>query len=338
VSALAGLKCESLFGSRDDRAPGDLRTHPGPGWRRAHPSEEIGSGKARVNLAYLRIMSWNEIAWPAVRIAVCVYAGLCLLVLFRQDRYVYYPDRVIDLAPDALGMAFDDVILQTQDGVRITGWWVPARPATPERPAHTVLFCHGNAGDIGDRVGSIKTFHDLGLNVLIFDYRGYGHSTGKPTEEGTYLDAQAAWNYLKAERGIPPHTIVVFGRSLGGTVASWLAEQTDPGLLFLESTFTSAADIAAGMFPLLPARWLCRYGYNAVDRVRRVRCPVFITHGRQDTMIPFRHAQRILKAAHEPKQLVELDGGHNDGGLDATPGAQAAFRAFLDEHVPLAAR
>jgi uncharacterized protein len=298
----------------------------------------IETGQTGAGMAYLRIMAWNAMVWPAVRIAVAVYGGLCLLVLFRQDRYVYYPDRVIDLAPDALGMAFEDVVYQTQDGVRITGWWVPAHPDDPARPAHTLLFCHGNAGDIGDRVGSIKTFHDMGLNVLIFDYRGYGHSTGKPDEQGTYLDAQAAWNYLKAGRGIPPHRIVVFGRSLGGAVAAWLAEQTDPGLLVLESTFSSAADMAAAMFPLLPARWLCRYGYNAVDRVRRVRCPVFIMHSREDGLVPFRHAERILKAAREPKRLVEISGGHNDGGLDVHPGAQAAFRAFLDEHVPLVLR
>lgn len=276
----------------------------------------------------------SEITWSAIRIGVAVYAGLCLLVLFRQSRYVYFPDREIATAPDAVGLAFDDVVLQTQDGVKITGWFVPAYPQDPLKPARTVLFCHGNAGDIGDRVGSVKTFHDMGLNVFLFDYRGYGHSTGRPSEEGTYLDAQAAWNYLKAERGYAPHTIIIFGRSLGGAVASWLAEQVNPGLLFLESTFSSAADMAAKMYPLLPAKWLCRYGYDSVHRVGNVRCPVLVTHSPDDEMIPFRHAKRIVKAAREPKALVELSGSHNGGGLDAHPDAQAAFRAFLDDHAP----
>jgi fermentation-respiration switch protein FrsA (DUF1100 family) len=276
----------------------------------------------------------SDLVWSAIRIGVTVYAGLCLLVVFRQSKYLYFPDRIIDLTPDAVDLAFEDIVLVTQDGERITGWFVPAYPETPHKPVRTVLFCHGNAGDIGDRVSSVKTFHDLGLNVLLFDYRGYGHSTGRPTEEGTYLDAQAAWNYLKAERGFAPHTIIIFGRSLGGAVAVWLAEQVHPGMLFMESTFASAGDMAATMFPLLPARWLCRYDYNAVRCVRNVRCPVFIAHSPNDETIPFRHAQRIFKAAREPKALVELQGGHNEGGLDACPAAQTAFRAFLDEYAP----
>ncbi|MBN1558483.1 MAG: alpha/beta hydrolase [Lentisphaerae bacterium] len=274
-----------------------------------------------------------ELAWSVIRIAVAVYAGLCFLVLFRQGRYVYFPDREIGLTPEALNMAYDDVVLQTQDGVRITGWFVPGAPDGALKRRLTLLFCHGNGGDIGDRVGSIKVFHDMGFDVFIFDYRGYGHSTGRPSEHGTYLDAQAAWNYLKGTRSVAPQDIVVFGRSLGGAVAAWLAEQVNPGALFLESTFTSAKDMAQRMFPLLPGRLLCRYDYNAVDRVGRVRCPVFVTHSREDEMIPFRHGERIFEGAREPKAFCELTGSHNAGGFDIHPDCRQALAAFLNEHL-----
>ena len=183
----------------------------------------------------------------AFRIAGAVYLGLCLLLMLRQSRYVYHPDRTVSLTPDRIGLAYEALRLKTEDGETLAAWWIPAQRAAP-----TLLFFHGNAGDIGDRLGSIRTFHDMGLNVLIFDYRGYGESTGKPSEPGTYADAMAAWTYLNAERGIPPSRIVVFGRSLGGAVASWLAARVDPGALILESTFTSAPAMAHGMFPFLP--------------------------------------------------------------------------------------
>jgi len=275
----------------------------------------------------------SETMLSILRVGGAVYIGLCLLIVFRQSRYVFYPDRDVGLTPDYFGMTYDEVCIQTQDGETLMGWFVPASPPAGAPPPPTILFCHGNAGDIGDRVGSIKTFHDLGLNVFIFDYRGYGHSTGKPSEQGTYLDAQAAWNYLKGERGMPASSIVIAGRSLGGAVASWLAGQVHPGALYIESTVTSAPDMAAKMFPLFPTRLLCRFRYDTLANLRKVSSPVFVAHSRDDEMIPLKHGQRIHKRAREPKRFMELSGGHNDGGLDVNPACQKALIEFLGEHL-----
>jgi fermentation-respiration switch protein FrsA (DUF1100 family) len=229
-------------------------------------------------------------------------------------------------------MDFEGVELRTEDGETIAAWFVPAPGGLPRG---TVLFCHGNAGNIGDRIGSIATFHNLKMDVLIFDYRGYGQSTGKPSEKGTYRDAMAAWSYLTEERGLRPGQIAVFGRSLGGGVASWLAARTQPGALVLESAFTSAGDMATKMFPLLPGKLVCRFRYDSLAQLKEIRAPVLIAHSRDDTMIPIKYGRRLFEAAREPKRFVEMAGDHNAGGLDVDPEYQRVFREFMDQHLDL---
>ena len=260
-----------------------------------------------------------------------MYVGLCVVMLFRQSRYVYYPDRVVGLTPQYFRIPYEEVRIPTADGETLAAWFVPAR-AGDTNGTFTVLFCHGNAGDIGDRIDSIKTFHDLGYAVLIFDYRGYGESTGTPGEKGTYRDAMAAWRYLLDTRGLQDRAVIVFGRSLGGSIAAWLATQVTPGALVLESSFTSARDMAARMFRILPIRYLCRFKYATVEYVRNVKCPVVVAHSTDDEMIPFTHGQRIFEAAPEPKFFQALSGGHNSGGMDGHPAYQQKLKAFLDAH------
>ena len=271
------------------------------------------------------------IGLSVVKIVAAAYAGLCLLVVARQSKYVYYPDRDLAATPADDKMEYEDVRLQTSDGETIAGWYVPV--ATNREQAPVLLDCHGNAGDIGDRVWSVRTFHDLGLNVLIFDYRGYGQSTGKPTEQGTYLDAMAAWDYLTGEKGFPTNRVIVFGRSLGGSVASWLAEQVSPSALVIESAFTSAPDMAGKVFPYLPGRLLCRFKYDALSHVKKIHCPILIAHSRDDEMVPIQNGRRLFAAANEPKVFVEMRGEHNSGGLDVDPDYQAILGKFIVEHV-----
>jgi fermentation-respiration switch protein FrsA (DUF1100 family) len=258
-----------------------------------------------------------------------VYVGLCLVVLFRQSAYVYYPEKGVALTPGYFDIAFEDLKLTTQDGETLGAWFVQA--STNDGATRTILFCHGNAGNLGDRLDSIRTFRGMGYHVLAFDYRGYGDSTGKPTENGTYEDAMTAWRYLTETRGIDARRIVVFGRSLGGAVATWLATQVDPLALIVESSFTSAPDMAAKMFWYLPVRALCRFRYDNLARMSSLRCPVLVAHGREDKMIPFSHGQRLYEAAPEPKRFVEIQGGHNDGGLDANPHYQEILKGFIKE-------
>ena len=190
---------------------------------------------------------WS-ICWPVGLAVAGLYVGLAAMVFVSQSRLVYYPQRGIIATPGQIGLSYDAVTFEAADGVRLSGWFVPA-----EAPRGVILFCHGNAGNISHRLESIRVFHRLGLSTFIFDYRGYGQSEGRPTEQGTYLDAEAAWRYLVQERRVAPTEIIVFGRSLGGAIAAWLAQDHTPRALIVESTFTSVRDMASHLYPFLPA-------------------------------------------------------------------------------------
>jgi fermentation-respiration switch protein FrsA (DUF1100 family) len=241
---------------------------------------------------------------------VAVYAGLALYLYVFQARYVYFPElpsRQVDATPADIGLAFEAVRLNTADGETLAGWFIPAPAARG-----TLLYLHGNGGNIGHRLDQIEVFHRLGLNVFIIDYRGYGTSSGKPSEEGTYQDALAAWNYLTQQKRLAPDRIVVFGESLGGSIAAWLAARHPPAGLVMYASFTSVPDMAQALYPMFPASLLARYRYDTRAALARVACPVLILHSPEDEIIPFSHGQALLEAAHAPKRLVELRGGHND--------------------------
>lgn len=274
-------------------------------------------------------MRIQEVVWPVIRIGVASYVGLALLLYFRQGRYVYYPSRALSLTPATAQLKYEDVNVATKDGVAIHGWFVPGRDS-----GRTVLFCHGNAGNIWNRIDVIWMLHEMGYSVCIFDYRGYGRSGGKPTEAGTYLDAEAVWAWLVDAKGVAPGRIVIHGESLGGAVAAWLAERKQPGALVLESTFTSLPDMAARVYPFLPARWLCRFRYDTLGCMPGIHCPVLVAHGRDDEMIPFAFGQRLFRAANDPKAFFELKGSHNTGREDSGRGYQAALKAFIEKSVP----
>jgi fermentation-respiration switch protein FrsA (DUF1100 family) len=175
-----------------------------------------------------------------------------------------------------------------------------------------LLFFHGNAGNISHRLDSIRQFQALGLSVLIIDYRGYGQSEGRTTESGIYRDADAAWRYLIENRGMVANDIVIFGRSLGASVASRLAAQTQPLALIVESSFTSVPDIAQDLYPWLPVHWLSRLSHATREYVRDVHCPVLVVHSRDDEIIPFHHGETIFASANEPRTLLAIRGTHND--------------------------
>ncbi|MEJ2762125.1 MAG: alpha/beta hydrolase, partial [Gammaproteobacteria bacterium] len=224
--------------------------------------------------------------------------------------YIYFPDRMLVATPARVSLPYEEVDLQTRDRIRLHGWFIPAPDARL-----TLLFLHGNAGNISHRLESLQVFHELGVNVFIFDYRGYGGSDGKPSEQGTYRDASAAWHYLTEIRGIPGSRIVLFGRSLGGALAVWLAGRTRPAALILESTFTSVRDMAARFYPYLPVSLLIRVRYPTLDRIGSLHLPILIVHSADDEIIPYACARRLYDAAPGPKVLLTLHGGHNDGFL-----------------------
>ncbi|NNL00037.1 MAG: alpha/beta hydrolase [Xanthomonadales bacterium] len=262
--------------------------------------------------------------------AVSVYLILLLMLYLLQGRMVYLanlPGRTLTATPADIGLEHEDVSLVTVDNEELHGWYIPAT-----NPGGVVLFFHGNAGNISHRLESIEIFNELNLDVLIIDYRGYGQSTGKATEQGTYLDAQAAWDYLVDKRGVAPGDMVIFGRSLGGAVASWLAARTTPGAVILESCFTSGVDMAARLYPFLPARLITRLKYPVKDYVKQLSSPLLVVHSQQDEIIPFDMGQSIFTAAPEPKEIMQLSGDHNGGFLLNRERYQAAIGKFLERH------
>lgn len=239
------------------------------------------------------------------------YALLLLVLYLRQGSLLYLPGipgREIAATPAVIGLTHEDVELRTADGIRLHGWFVTARNARG-----VVLFFHGNAGNISHRLDSLRIFHQLGYSTLIIDYRGYGLSEGKPTEPGTYRDAEAAWQYLVEQRGELPDRIVVFGRSLGAAVAAYVAERYRPRALIVESAFTSVPDMAAELYPVFPVRLLARLRYDTRARLAGVNCPVLVVHSPDDEIIPYSHGRELFAAAREPKQMLVLRGGHNEG-------------------------
>jgi fermentation-respiration switch protein FrsA (DUF1100 family) len=256
--------------------------------------------------------------------AVLVYAGWGLTLLFMQPRLIYRPLREVVCTPADRGLRHEDVAFRSRDGVKLAGWYVPASDAR-----FTVLFCHGNGGNIMHAINAVKTFHEMGLNCLAFDYRGYGDSEGKPTEAGTYLDALAAFDWLTQVKGTPAERIILCGRSLGGAIAAHLATEVRPAALALEGTFTSYADIGAHFYPYMPVRLFARFRYDTLASVKQVRCPLLVVHSKDDRVVPLQFGARLFDAAPQPKQFTEIIGSHNDGFVVSADRYKAAWLQWI---------
>ena len=273
--------------------------------------------------------------WNVLGVLAAAYGGLALGLFIIQSHLVFYPEteREVAATPALAGLQYEDIHLKTVDGIGLHGWYIPAA-----QPRGTVLFLHGNAGNISHRLDSIEMFHRLGYSTLIFDYRGYGNSGGTPTEQGTYRDAEAAWRYLTEQRHIPSCRIVLFGESLGGAVAAWLAAREKPAALVIASGFTSVPDLGQQLYPYLPVRWLARIRYDTREYLRAVTAPVLIAHSPEDDIIPFEHGRALSAAANPPKQFLELAGGHNDGFIFMRESWVRVLGDFLGEQMDMACR
>ena len=221
---------------------------------------------------------------------------------------------------------FEDVRFKAGDGVELNGWFFPAATNSP-RVHIAFLICHGNGGNISHRLGLCRTLLETGAAVFVFDYRGYGRSKGQPGEEGTYLDAQAAYGWLR-QKGFRGGNIIGFGESLGGAVAAELALHETLGGIVLQSTFTSIPDIGAELFPWLPVRWMSTIKYDTRSKLPRLKVPVLVMHSRADDLVGFHHAEKNFAAANEPKFFCELRGAHNEA-LWEQPEFRAAIEKFM---------
>ena len=241
-------------------------------------------------------------------IVLSVWILFTLLLYFFQSHYIYQPYKNVTNTPAEINLDYEEVTLNTEDGILLHGWWLPRSDAS-----YTLLFLHGNAGNISHRLPSLEFFHELGVSVFIIDYRGYGKSEGSPGEQGTYDDAEAAWQYLVNKKHIKPEQIIIFGRSLGGAVASWLATKYDAAAVILESTFTSIADMGSHYYPYLPIKLINHIKYDTLDRIKSINIPLLIIHSREDEIVPFRFGESLYAVANDPKHFLEINGDHNYG-------------------------
>jgi pimeloyl-ACP methyl ester carboxylesterase len=221
---------------------------------------------------------------------------------------LYFPSRVIVQTPEEAGLDSRELSLRTEDGALLHGWWIGARS---ESLGH-LLLCHGNAGNVGDRVLHAALLTAAGFDVLLFDYRGYGRSSGSPDERGTYRDARAALAWLLEQPGVDPARVFYLGESLGGAVAVDLALERPPAGLVLLSTFTSVRELGRLHYPFLPTS-LIPDAYPTVRRVPGLRTPLLVLHGDRDEIVPLTQARALFAAAPEPKLMHVFGGaGHND--------------------------
>ena len=261
-----------------------------------------------------------------------VYIFIAVVFVFGYLRYfehrsLYFPMEEIEIVPSAIGLAYEDVYFETEDGVKINAWFV-TDPLKDSK--YTLLFSHGNGGNISHRVEKIGMLSKLGLDVFIFDYRGYGRSSGRPSEKGFYRDVEAAYNYLVSEKNIQPERIIVYGESLGGSVAIDLASRKKVRALITESAFSSTVDMAKALYPRLPA-FLISTKFDAVSRVKDLSIPKLIIHSKNDDIVPFAQSVKLFKAAPEPKKHLVLVGSHNSCYVDSKEAYVKGMQEFLKD-------
>jgi fermentation-respiration switch protein FrsA (DUF1100 family) len=282
--------------------------------------DEIGRGHTDYPVRKVKSMVWTALGAAAIG-----YIAMAALMVVFQSRLLFFPDRHIVMTPADVGLPYESVKFDAEDGVTLAGWFVPGRSES----RGVALFCHGNAGNISHRLEAIQTFHRLGLDTFIFDYRGFGESGGKVSEQGTYMDAAGAWQYLVRTRHVAPEDIVIVGRSLGGAIAAWLAQDRTPRALIVEATFSSVPDVGAKAYPIFPVRLLSRFRYATAEYVRNVTSPILVVHSRADEMIPIELGRKVFDAANEPKQFLELQGSHNEGFFRSASVYEKGIAEFL---------
>jgi fermentation-respiration switch protein FrsA (DUF1100 family) len=242
---------------------------------------------------------------------------------------VFFPDPYLIGTPADYGLAFEEVFFPAEDGVNLHGWWVP------KEGAPTLLWFHGNAGNISHRLENIKLLHDLAhVQVFIFDYREYGKSQGQICREGTFKDALAAYRYVTETRGIPAGDLVLFGRSLGTALATDLAVRYPCRAIIIESPFTNSKEMAKLYAPFM-FDWRPKVPYDNIGKIGQVKVPVMVVHGAHDEIIPADMGRRVFAAAPEPKELYVIPGAHHNDTYDVGgPEYFARLQAFIERSAP----
>ena len=281
-------------------------------------SDEAVSRNVRLKQAGVRL-----VLYPLL-----VYVDLLVIVMFLENALIYHPSRYPegDWSLSRDGFKPIDCLFKTEDGVEIHAWYIKA-----DKPVGTLLYFHGNAGNLSHRAPILEQLVAHDLSVLIIDYRGFGRSQDvKPSEDGLYQDGRAAWRYLTETEKVPPERIVLMGNSLGGTVACQLAGEVKCAGLIMQSSFTSIGDMSKEVIPLLPLGWALRHKMRNLEKLRTITLPKLLIHGKRDEIIPFSHGERLMAAAAEPKEFYPIaHAGHNDLWMVGGVAYHQKLRAFV---------
>ncbi|MFH1442104.1 MAG: alpha/beta hydrolase [Candidatus Omnitrophota bacterium] len=253
-----------------------------------------------------------------------LFLGL-VVIYFRyiEKRSLFYPAKELELTPEQAGLNYEDVYFDSSGKVQLNGWFIPSK-----ENRYTIIFCHGNAGNISHRIEKIIFFNKLGCNVFIFDYRGYGKSKGTPSENGFYSDALAAYNYLLS-RGIRSEQVIGYGESLGGAVIIDLASKDKMKAVIIDSVFPSTKDMARKIYPFLPY-WLLASRFDSFKKIQSIQIPKLIIHSINDEIVPYQFGQKVYNAAAEPKEFLQVYGGHNSCFYDSAELFKEKISGFLD--------
>ena len=275
----------------------------------------------------------RAVTWAVVLTAALLVTGFLVGRVGLLDRlFIYFPERALTSTPADHGVPYEDVWVETSDGVRLHGWLAPV-PIPSGEPAWVMLWLHGNAGNIGDRVEALAAMvRATSVTVLMIDYRGYGLSVGSPGEMGLYQDTEAAVDYLVDRPELFGAYLAVYGRSLGAAVAVELATRREVDALILEAPFTSIRALGRRTYPFVPMGLLVRARFDSLARMPSVKSPVLVFHGTRDEIVPTEMGRQIHAAAPAHKRLVLLeDGSHNDPHHEPEAPYFTALREFLDE-------
>ncbi len=253
---------------------------------------------------------------------IIILALFVIYLRYIEKRSLFYPAREIEYLPGELGMDFEDVFFKTPDNLKLNGWFVPTKDA-----AYTILFCHGNAGNISHRLEKIKFFQGLGCNIFIFDYRGYGRSKGAPSEKGLYNDAQGAYNFLLS-RKIHPEQIIGYGESIGGAVIIDLASKNRLAALIIDSAFSNSKDMVNILYPFLPY-WLLSSRWDSLNKIRTITAPKLIIHSINDEIVPYKLSRKLFESAPHPKEFLQTRGGHNSSFFESEQVLREKISDFL---------
>jgi fermentation-respiration switch protein FrsA (DUF1100 family) len=262
------------------------------------------------------------------RIMLYFIIGFIAFILFvrhLEQKTLFIPAKTITYTPQLKKLAYEDVYFPSGP-YKINGWFIPANPKSA-----TILYCHGNAGNIGDRLDKMEMFHNIGLNVFIFDYRGYGNSQGHSSEKGLYEDARAAYDYLISRGDIDKNKIIDYGTSLGGSVAIDLATQRKFEAIIIDSSFSSAADMARRIYPMIPTFFMS-VKLDSVSKIKNLTIPKLFIHSTQDEVVPFKLGKKLYDAASDPKEFVAIKGGHNDAHWQDQSAFTVGIQNFLKKY------